>query len=413
MSEESRHIEYEPSDESGYWRMERPDLLEVDFGVRAEDVEEWHRFMAARGRVWEIVRRLYQTGGMNDKDPDLMIPWTRAEVAKKYGIAAAEVDHEIEHAAGQWKLKQARAEVAKGMSEEDGGDIEMLTRFSNAAGLGQGDVDKLLLAFGFEELKGDLMRAQVANRIISLRQYLESPHSRTSARQLIRMEISLHGKEKMLLLYNNKIEQIVDDDPELKVRSSELDSYQDKAKKTDEEIRKITTAHTVLQEAIGADDIDMTTRKRIFVETVSYLMQKCREYESDPENVLVDGVFRAKEIDWLLEPGAGGERAPQYRPDISMRLRDSLLPENLWDPHYVPPKITQRVCQELRKIVAGMRAIPEDAEPLLEIEDGDDDDSAGFNDGSVIPTMDDMGAPVAAGFPTMGVKDKGASMGVF
>jgi hypothetical protein len=407
MSEAPKYVEYEPSDDSGYWRMERPDLLEADFGAKREDVEEWHRFIAGRGRVWEIVRLLYQAGSMDDEDPDLIVSWNRAEVAKKFGIPVAEVEHEIVFAAGQWKLAQARAEVSAAASTIGEDEIGQLEQFANAANLGKSDVDRLLESFSFGDLRGELLRAQVANRIISLRSYLESPHSRTSARQLIRMEVSLHAKEKMLLIYNNKIEAITTEDPELKVKDKELDGFRQKAKELDEEIRKITKAHSDLQESIGADDIDMTTRKRIFVETVAYLMDKCREYESNPENVLVDGVFRANEIDWLLEPL--GERTPQYRPDISVRLRDALLPENLWDPHYKPPKIALRVCQELRKIVAGMRAIPEDAEPLMDVED--DEDDVTFSENS-IPVMEDMAAPTPVLIPGAGSQES-KSMGIF
>ena len=262
-------------------------------------------------------------------------------------------------------------------------------------------------------MKDELLRAQVANRIISLREYLESPHSRASARQLIRNEISLHAKERLLLIYNNKIEQISEEDPELKSRGTELDGYRKKAADLDEEIRAITKAHSTLQKEIGADDIDMTTRKRFFVETVAYIMEKCREYESDPESVLVDGVFRADEIDWLLEPL--DERAPQYRPDISVRLRDALLPENLWDEHYVPPKITLRVCQELRKIVAAMRAIPEDAEPLIENTSGDDDELVSGDGGVVaMPVMDEVTAAAPLNIPgRIARRDSGKSIGVF
>lgn len=410
-------LEYEPSEDSGYWRMERPDLWQADFSTTLADAQEWHRWIAGKGRVWEIVRRLYRLAGLFEDDPDLLVVWTRAEVAKKYGVPLAEVDHDLRVAAEQWTLYAARCKVQREAAKLSAGgasdsDVESLIGFSNSGGLEKSAVDRLLEAFSFGDIKDELLRTQVANRIISLREYLESPHSRTSARQIIRLEVSMHGKEKMLLLYNNKIEQIAEEDPELKSRKTEMDDFRLKAKDLDAELRAMTKAHSDLLKEIGADDIDMTTRKRIAVETVGYIMNLCRVYQSDPENVLVDGVFRADELDWLMDPE--GERAPQYRPDISIRLREALLPENLWDPHYKPTKVQMRVVQELRKMVACARAVPVDAEPLLE-NDGDDDDD-GVAGGGVMPSLDDV--PVAAdvplGVPQSGRRSGGAAvMGVF
>lgn len=409
MSEIS-HLEYETLD-GVYWRIDRPDRLLEDFGVAAAEVADWHGVMAFQGRAWEILRRLYQAGPLLDPDEEVLVPWTREEIGKKMGIPKAEVDHEIHHSAEHWRLLKARGEVSKAAKEALAGDdeIDRLTKFSNSAGLDSATVDKLLEAFNFSDVKGDLLRAQVANRILSLREYLESPHSRTSARQLIRLEVSLHAKERMLLVYNNKIEQITEDDPELQVKSSELDGYRTKAKDLDAEIRAITAAHSKLQQEIGADDIDMTTRKRIFVETVAYIMQKCREYESDPATVLLDGVFRADEIDWLLEPD--GERVPQYRPDITVRLHDALQPRNLWDTDYKPPKIALRVCQELRKLAECMRAVPEDAKPLPDMEaEGDEGD---IGEGMVMPILETPETTAPRVMPQRQERETAPLMGVF
>jgi hypothetical protein len=410
MDEEITHIEYEAGDD-GYWRIDRPDRLKEDFGVTATDVEEWHRALSGQGRAWEIVRRLYQVGSLLDPDDAVIRSWTREEIGKEFGIPKAEVDHEITHAAEFWRLRKARADVARAADAAGGSDeIERLTSFSNAAGLDADKVDKLLDAYGFGDVRDDMLRAQVANRILSLKDYLISQHSRTKARQLIRMEISLYSKERMLLLFSNKIEQIVAEDPELKSRATELDGYRLKASDLDKEIRNITKDHAALQDEIGADDIDLTTRKRIFVETVAYIQEKCRQYESDPESVLLDGVFRADEIDWLLDPL--DERRPQYRPDIVVRLHDALQPRNLWDPEYKPPKLTLRVCQELRRLAECMRAVPDDAPALPDAEA--DEDELPLGDG-VMPTMESVTnqdtPPPAAAFGAR--QESGPAIGVF
>lgn len=409
MDEEITHIEYEAGDD-GYWRIDRPDRLREDFGVTAADVEEWHLAMSGQGRAWEIVRRLYQAGSLLDPDDAVIRSWTREEVAKEFGIPKAEVDHEITHAAEFWRLRKARADVSRAAAASGGADeIERLTSFSNSAGLEKDQVDRLLASYGFADVKDELLRAQVANRILSLKDYLMSQHSRTKARQLIRMEMSLHAKEKMLLLYTNKIEEIVQSDPDLSVKGRELDGYREKAADLDKEIRQITKDHAALQEEIGADDIDLTTRKRIFVETVAYIQEKCRQYESDPETVLLDGVFRADEIDWQLDPL--DERRPQYRPDIVVRLHDALQPRNLWDPDYKPPKLTLRVCQELRRLAECMRAVPDDAPPLPDMEAEEDDLPTG--DG-VMPVMESVSDQVVAPSLSFGPREEsGPAIGVF
>lgn len=411
MDEEIGHIEYEAGDD-GYWRIDRPDRLRDDFGVTAADVEEWHRVLSGQGRAWEIVRRLYQAGSLLDPDDAVIRSWTREEIGKEFGIPKAEVDHEVTHAVEFWRLRKARADVVRASAVAGGVDeIERLTAFSNSAGLEEQQVDRLLEAYGFADVKDPLLRAQVGNRILSLKDYLMSQHSRTKARQLIRMEMSLHAKEKMLLLYTNKIERIVEEDPELKSKGSELDSYREKAANLDKEIRQITKDHAELQEELGADDIDLTTKKRIFVETVAYIQEKCRQFESDPEMLKVDGVFRADEIDWLLEPL--DERRPQYRPDIVVRLHDALIPKNLWDAEYKPPKLTLRVCQELRRLADCMRAVPEDAQPLPDLEAEDDDLPTG--DG-VMPVMEDVPAEAAVAAAPAGLfarREEGPAMGVF
>lgn len=384
MAEEPQYIEYEPTDESGYWRMERPDLLEADFGVTRASVERWHRFIV-RTPVWEFVRRLYQTGGMTDDDPDILRPWTRAELARRFGISEKELDHDISKAAEAWKLQDARDNVARQADVESGGDLDRMLTFGNASGLSGDAVDRLLDAFQFGDVSDPMLRVQVANRLLSLREYLESQHSRSSARQLVRYEISLHAAEKLLLVYTAKIEMALADDPMLDKNAALVEGYRARAEALDKEIRATTKAHGQLQKDIGADDYDKTTQKRIAVETIGYIMSKCQEYERDPESVYLDGVFTAGEIDWQLEPL--GERLPQYRPDIVLRINEAMKPENLWDPGYKPTPIQIRVAQELRKLAECMRSVPEDAPPIMEIDDESDEPIA-QNGAVMVPEMD-------------------------
>jgi hypothetical protein len=380
MSEEvkaavQRVVEFDTAGEE-YWRVDRFDLLARDFeGIEPAGMSDWHDILKGQGLAWSICERLYQVGSMLDAPEEVMREWKKDEIAKRFGIPVAQVDAEIHRAAEHWRLETARRDLDRdAKTTADESEIDQLTNFSSAGDMGEDTIERLLTAFNFKEVKDPMHRVQVAKRILSLKDYLASPHTRTTAREIIRFEITMHGLEKVLTTTQNKVDRLIEEDAEMRVNDSEISRLTEKCKELDTEIRKIGAEHAKRQVAIGADDIDMTTRKRIFVETVAYIQEKCREYESDPENVLVDGVFRAREIDWLMDPL--GEREPQYRPDIVVRLDDALCRKNLWDPEYVPPPISIRVCQELRKMVENMRKVPEDAPPLMELDDEDEDAAA-------------------------------------
>ena len=408
-----RYVEFETTGEE-YWAVDRFDLLAEDFSLETGDLADWHAAMAGQGLAWEICRRIYQVGSIADPDEDVLRTWSRAEIAKKFGIPLKQVDHELANAVEHWRLKHAREEVSRqaaALADDD--EIERLTSFSNSGGIEKETVDRLLEAFNFSDVKDEGLRAQVAKRILSLKEYLSGPHTRTSAREIIRMEVTMHGLEKILVSYQNQIERLVEEDPERRTRGAEIDALSKKAQELDGKIRDVGESHAKKQKAIGADDIDMTTRKRIFVETVAYIQEKCREYESDPENVLADGVFRPREIDWLLEPC--GERTPQYRPDISVRLAEALTPKNLWDPDYMPTPISQRVCQELRRMVEHLREVPEDAPALPEVDEDDDDAEGGtFEGNSDVPLIEPgVEQEVVMSGPVFERRKAGPAMGVF
>lgn len=390
-------VEYEPGDD-GYWSIEDFAALATDFDLRTDEVEAWHTRFSGQGRAWEILRLLYQCAPLLTPDEDSLRPWTRAEIGKKLGISLAIVEGEIGNAVKEWQLRRAQAKAARAADEvtaEEGG----YTRFSLSD---QGDVarvDQLLAEYNFDEVRGPALRAQVASRILSLREWIESPNTRMAARELIRMEISMHGKEKLLSSLNNELERRLTEDPDREDDVGMIDSLATKVEAVDKQLRTLATAYVKLQKDIGADEGDKASRKRTYIDTVAYLQEQCRLFESDPENLHVDGVFTAAEIDWLLEEGPGG-RDPQYRPDISIRLYEALMPENLWDPHYRPTPIQQRVCQELRRIVKTLRALPEDAPPLNEAFDEEDEEGS-LTGADVLSTMpiDDGDAPLPTSAP--------------
>ena len=111
------------------------------------------------------------------------------------------------------------------------------------------------------------------------------------------------------------------------------------------------------------------------------MMERVREYHENPEHKLVDGVFTAQEVVWLLTPTK--LRAAQYRPDIVTRVNECLQPEHLFDRDYEPTKIQRKACRQLANIVRNLGM----AQSEDNIEGIDDAPTAGEEDeGSVSTT---------------------------
>ncbi len=373
---ETEPFEYETSGEE-YWRVIRlPELASV-FGFKNpdEDLPRWHDVMAGQARAWEIIRRLFRVFCVLEPGADDVREWTRQEIAEKYGISEAIVEDEISNAVKEWGISRARANVKQGLALISEEEMNHLTRFSSGEGMTEEEISRLLKAFSFDHIQKDaVLRAEVASRIISLKDWLNSPHTRASARDLIRMEIAMHTMDAFLIRDRNRLaKHIAEEEADSVVdNSTAIDDLRKKIGVQETQMRQTSEAHAEKQKAINANDLDMAARKRIYVETVTYLIDQCRKFEEDPENWRPDGVFTAEEIDWQLEPK--GDRKPQYRMDIVIVANEAMKPENLWNPKYMPTKVTRRVCEELARMYNRLRDIPEDAEPLLETHEDEDDD---------------------------------------
>lgn len=401
-----------------FWGVDRFAALSEKFGIGAGDLPDWHDLMSKQGRVWDVMQRLYGVSSLVDEvGEDFTRTWTVAELAKKYGVKVGQIELEIEQGVRVWKLsiaqRQAAVAVTGGISQED---FEKLTRHSRTDGLDAATVDGLLDAFNFKEVKGDLLRAQVAMRILSLREYLSGAHTRMQARNLIRMELSMHAYERLQNRYQNELDAALDEDPNLIAKKSEVESLRKKVEEIDAKMLKLGTEHGKIQNALGADETDLTARKILAIDTVAYITEQCRLYESDPENWKPDGFFTAGEIDWLMEPA--GERPPQYRPDISVRLDEAFAPENFWSQDYKPTKIQARVVQELRWMVERIRTVRPDEDAVREVDDDDDGDDETAADGGAIAAAAVEPGGQAAAAPFMAgagraAGDGDAQFGVF
>lgn len=381
--EANRRVDYETSGDE-YWATEEWPALSAAFNIHSGQLPVWHDAFAGQGRAWEILRRLYRVAPLvGELAADDLRAWTRDDLAEKLGVSRSLIDEEISGAVKHWKTRDAhkRTDEAASLISED--EMARLTRFSDGEGMSEGTIEQLLSSLNFTQVRDKALRAEVALRIISLKSYLTAANTRVMAREVIRMEISMHGAEQRLLHYQGLLEATMAEahDPQFKkeAQQKKIEEYNSLIDDADQKLRKLSKDHSTLLKELGADEIDMTARKRVYVETVSYLVEKCAEYESNPENALADGVFTHGEIDWLLEPE--GKRGPQYRPDISIRVAEALIPENLWNRDYVPTPIQRRVSQELLRMVKHMRAMPEapeedDTAPKSMDDDDESEDDA-------------------------------------
>ena len=366
-------VEYETI--SGeFWGVQDFTGLASRFSIGAGDLAEWHDFVSRMGRAWDVVARLHGVASLVTENDDEMRLWKLKELAAHYGAKEKQLDLEVAAAVRAWAAHRARGvvdrEAVAGISEDE---FKKLTSFTRMDGLGEGMTEELLTAFNFDDVKDELLRATVAQRILSLREYLTGHHTRTQARQLIRLEISIHTQERLQSRYQNEIDDALALDPKLVAGGNRIEDLREKIKEIEKEMRTLLDAHTKLAKAIGADETDLTARKVVIVDTMAYVMELCLLFESDPANWKPDGIFTAGEIEWLTEPL--GERPPQYRPDIVLRMREALAPENLWNPDYQPTPIQQRVVQKLRRafeLATGEIGDP-DAKPDRERDEDDED----------------------------------------
>lgn len=377
-------VEYE-TNAGEYWAVENFSALAGEFGMGAGDLAEWHDLVAGEGRAWEVIQRLYGVASLGGEvDADFARGWKLPELAKKYGVKEGQLRVELDKAVRVWKVTCARANVANeavgGISQDE---YVRLVGGNNSGGLDKQQVDGILKAFGFGNVPDEMIRAETAGRILSLREYLEAPHHRVSARRLISLELGMHTLERLQLSYQNQLDKALSDESDIIKEKGKVGDLEKKIDAVDAKMAKLTTQHSKLQKDIGAEDVDLTTKKVSLVGTVAYIMEECRKFEDDPENWKVDGVFTAGQVNWLMEPS--GERPAQYRPDIVVRVNEAMRPENLWNPRYEPTTIQQAVVQKMRKIAEGVEAMRSDAKVEREIDEEDDgeDEIAGAGEAAM------------------------------
>jgi hypothetical protein len=343
--------------EDDNWRIgEWPDLSDR-FLITPGDLEHWYNTLAAQGRAWEALRYLYDIHPTLLKDStDAVNQGTKTldEIAGILSLKKSVISNEIDALVEFWKKRKTAEQLnnrieQKAQKEKTKADPYLGSNLKPAA------VTELLQEYKLNNIASEELRIYIAGRIIDLQKFLTAASTRTVARNTIRLEITAWEQETHLDYLAARKIKIQENDPD------------DGRKKTEREIHKeitelqadITRADTHLaklhkniseaMKQIGADEMTEFQATRTLTSAFSEIIDRVKDYYSDPENILMDGVFTPKEIIWQMT--ATEFRDPQYRPDFVATINEAMKPHNLFNPDFKSKGVGREAARLLQKIV--------------------------------------------------------------
>ncbi len=390
--EEVSYKEYETSTNEA-WRVDVWDKLSDDFDITLSEMRDWHDTYAGQGRTWTILRRYYYIAAIfipeSLKEVDHR-RWTFKEIADEMSIPLRIVTEEFQKALDFWqKGKRTAKFTAKMASVRTSGEeeIHLPEQLDIYDDMSVDVIKSILTQIGYDHITDASHRLDIADRALTLKPYFEDRNRRPAARRIIGLEVSMHVYEAVLININNQMMREAKAEADFQANESNTgknkfsDSHnknlEDRLRNTEKALRDAAKAHTDLIQTLGIQDADEDHLKMVFTGALSSLIEACRAYENNEDNHLLDKVFTAKEIEWLLAPQ--GPRPSQYRMDIVLALGEDLKPENLYNPDYKPTKVTQKVSRKLQKIIKAYSDAAENDDGTIEgVDDAslDNDDAA-------------------------------------
>lgn len=348
---------YYPDGSPAEWEIGDYRGLLEHFDLRRTEITMWHATMAPT-TAWVTLRLRFCIGPLFGPgfDPRTLRSWTTAEIAGELGLNEKDVKEQIKTAGEFWKRRRAEIPVEKRLvaprpttPSQEGTTTDQAERSASPAApltfqtmteVAPEQVDQILAEAGMPKITDPDKRLYAARRIAELKRWFEDKKTRETARQIVQAELNLRRYEE-LLLGNVKASEFV-----------ELEKAQS----------ILAERHKKLITDIGADEAEMDTQRSIALDTFSAFARGMQQWHATGERTLIDGIFTADEAVWLLTPAE--MRPPQYRPDIVARMRDALLPENLWSPDYEPTPVQRKACRALAQIVrrVGEEVFSEDDE---------------------------------------------------
>ncbi len=380
---EKKFTQYEAGDGSD-WRVDRWPELKRAFSLRENELRLWHEELAGQGRAWVVARRLFGVFPLLGAESDDFKTWSSESLGKSLGISSAKVEMDLDAAVEFWnkrkKLSSLEAKVEKpksasGVIKPSGDDMDMVDIPSIYKVIDDDTVERILTAYGFSHVKGESTRLEVADRLLSLKRQFEQPNTRAMARQLVNMELAMATYEAVIIGIKNDLELLdtqVGSKDERRKLAGEMAEYEKR-------LGTLSEKYSKLLSDIGGDELDLEAQKRLSVDQLSFFLEGIREYHADGNRQLIDGVFTADEIQWLLTPTK--MRDPQYRMDFVAVMNDAMRPENLWDRDYVPSPVQRSVCRQLHKVIESMVEISDDEEIVEGVDDVEfSEDEDGLSD---------------------------------
>lgn len=211
---------------------------------------------------------------------------------------------------------------------------------------------------------------------------LESDHTKSVARSAIQQEIHIFFVlDEQIRSLRTQIRLVVDQAKKKAVDSGEDFMPPDTTKKNAEVLKLIearSSAQSSLEstmESLGLTEEQTSAlkKKTQFVDSIGGLVRAIQEYKANGDNALLDGYATGPEIEILTTPF--DLRPPQYRPDLVLSIPHHM--ENLFNPDYVPPPLSQKAHRRLlRGFKAGLaEARNEDGESILPLDEERDDEA--------------------------------------
>jgi hypothetical protein len=378
--------EFTPIGEPAAWRVERFDLLAVEFGLDDEKDLQQFVFLCQRyQRLWLLVRRLYGIAPVippTNVDLDDLRIHTRAEMeAAGYAVKA-----ELDALRGFWLDYCRKAESTQDIVETVEGMARDIKKAEGKGKSGEGELaldDKVLEEFGFSERLFEITvwdptakegrganvprpaaenkaeRARFIAKIHEWRKMLEDSIGGPLARSAMMNEMTLRRLDAEIAVADPKQRE-----PLYKQRDQETKAYQS----TVEELQRMFP--------------EMAVAGRVsFRGVLSDLIVGHQDYYGNGDRKLMDKVFTATEIEWLLRAAVQVEA--RYRFSLNLAIIDCI--NGLYDPNFrsrLKPRVLKQLDAAAKAVLDAGRAAS--GEKLVDLENGvmpgEGDDFEDFND---------------------------------
>lgn len=379
-------MRYQPVEGGAAWQVEDWHSLIGEFGIKADELVSWHHAFSGSGRLWEILRRIYQVAplfGDELVDDDFRI-WTFAELAAKWAVPEKDLRTQHEGAVKFWRRQAEEVALAGKLAEQLSPGMP---EFQSGPEVEDDKISPLLEQFGFDNEKLAANRKFIAKRILELRPQLETAVYRESARQVILMELNMRRYETMLSIRQTALDKKLLDAEQGK--NVDLKDFEEQFRKTEKALTDLAETHRELLEDIGGDQEETEGQLRTAIDSFGYATDAMIAYYAKGDRELLDGVFTAGELRFALTI-TDVRDFQQYRPDVVTLIRQALMPENLWGGNASLTKLPREMCRKLKKICDAL-----DEPEVTTIPAIDDGGSADDEDSDMLPPAPAMEMPPA------------------